>query len=155
MTFAYTLSVCDKDEHPEGSADTRDGQHVHEIVIPAGKARNVVDHQLQKKVTLREFAAGKIAIAQLCDADRMLKAAATHHGAPTDKDCPICTQPGVILCRWLYGEHLGGIHGSARTEEEIISIARAHMEFTVHVVEVCVKCDWNYLVYSYVAGRLR
>ncbi len=51
-----------------------------------------------------------------------------------------------------FGDRLGQVSGSARSNEEIARLATTAEEFSVHVVEVCRTCSWNHLVQSYVAG---
>ena len=69
--------------------------------------------------------------------------------------CPICRKEQLTLVSWVFGDHLGGVSGSARTAEELVLLATKFDEFSVHVVEVCRTCSWNHLVKSYVLGAPR
>jgi len=114
--------------------------------------RRVVDYALAKRSRLAEVRSGRTSLAQVCDADTYLLRAAQFHGVPTDDSCPICRKEQVTHVSWVFGEHLGRAHGSARTPREISTLESTAQEFTVHVVEVCRTCHWNHLIRSYVAG---
>lgn len=94
-------------------------------------------------------------LSQVCDADPYLLRAAKFHGQNTDRPCPVCRKEQVTLVSWVFGGTGGAPAGTARTESEIVALAASSPEFTVHVVEVCRTCHWNYLVQSYVAGKVR
>ncbi|WP_040518432.1 DUF5318 family protein [Gordonia neofelifaecis] len=114
--------------------------------------RQIVDYALARRECLARVRTGGTALSQVCDADPYLLRAAKFHGKPTDQVCPVCRKEQVTLVSWVFGEHLGRVHGSARSAAEIEALDGGAGEFTVHVVEVCRTCRWNYLVQSYVAG---
>lgn len=114
--------------------------------------RQIVDYALARRECLSRVRSGQTDLSQVCDADRYLVRAAKFHGRQTDEVCPVCRKEPVTLVSWVFGEHLGQVHGSARSTAEIDALATSAREFTVHVVEVCRTCRWNYLVQSYVAG---
>ncbi|MGB6245097.1 DUF5318 family protein [Gordonia sp. (in: high G+C Gram-positive bacteria)] len=114
--------------------------------------RQIVDYALARRECLARVRTGQTALAQVCDADTYLLRAAKFHGHVTDEVCPVCRKEQVTRVSWVFGEHLGRVHGSARSATEIESLDGRVGEFTVHVVEVCRTCRWNYLVQSYVAG---
>ncbi|MXP21665.1 hypothetical protein GIY30_09930 [Gordonia sp. HNM0687] len=114
--------------------------------------RQIVDYALQRRSRLSEVHSGRTAVADVCDASPYLLRAAKFHGRPSPTLCPICRKEPVTLVSWVFGEKLGQVSGSARTNDEIARLDTTAEEFSVHVVEVCRTCSWNHLVQSYVAG---
>lgn len=114
--------------------------------------RHVVDYALQRRAALADVAAGRVSLADACDAGFYLLQAAEHHGRPGRGPCPLCRAESLVEVRWIFGERLGSAAGSARSGAEIERLAESIGEFTVHVVEVCPSCRWNHLVESYVLG---
>jgi hypothetical protein len=114
----------------------------------------VVDYALQRRSLLAAVYAGRVGVAEVCDANPYLLRAAKFHGQHTDAVCPICRKEQLIVVSWVYGDHLGQVSGSARTQEELLRLAAANTEFSVHAVEVCRTCHWNHLVQSYVLGSV-
>jgi hypothetical protein len=112
----------------------------------------VVDYALQRRALLTGVAAGRVPTAEACDAGAYLLSAASHHGRPTTRTCPLCHREPLTEVLWVFGDRLGAAAGSARSADEISRLADAISEFTVHVVEVCRGCRWNHLVQSYVLG---
>lgn len=94
---------------------------------------------------LRDVRAGRLAREEVCDADFLLRAAAEHHGWDTGRECPICG--GELRdTLWIYGDQLGRRSGSARSSQEIAELTAQGLEFSVHRVEVCLRCRWNHLL---------
>nr|WP_269821754.1 DUF5318 domain-containing protein [Nocardia asteroides] len=114
--------------------------------------RQVVDYALRRKSLLADVYAGRVAVAEVCDANPYLLRAAKFHGRGSEVTCPICRKEQLTLVSWVYGDGLGQTAGSARTPEELARLADTKEEFSVHVVEVCRSCHWNHLVQSYVLG---
>lgn len=82
----------------------------------------------------------------ICDADFILVTASTFHGSPAGHPCPICGSEKLRSVEWIYGEDLGRMSGTARNLEEIDQIVQSFPEITVHTVEVCPECRWNFLL---------
>lgn len=114
--------------------------------------RQLVDYALARRSTLARLRAGQMTLSEVCDGDPYLLRAAKFHGQSTERTCPVCRKEQVTLVSWVFGGTGGAPAGTARTESEIATLASSSPEFTVHVVEVCRTCHWNYLVQSYVAG---
>ncbi len=112
-----------------------------------------MDYALQRRSLLAAVRAGRVRVAQVCDADPYLLRAAKFHGRATDVACPVCRKEQLTHVSWVFGEKLGSVSGSARTPDEITRMSGTEEEFTVHVVEVCRTCRWNHLVQSYALGR--
>src|SRR5699024_105693 len=93
-----------------------------------------------------------LSLREVCDADVYLLRAAGFHGVPTETACPVCRKENLAEVSWIFGDDLGSASGSARGADEIHQLALAHDAFTVHVVEVCRSCSWNFLVESYEVG---
>ena len=114
--------------------------------------RQVVDYALQRRALLADVHAGRVALADVCDAGPYLLRAARFHGEATDQTCPVCRKERLSLVSWIFGDALRQAAGSARRREELEHLAALHDDFSVHVVEVCRSCRWNHLVLSYVLG---
>ena len=114
--------------------------------------RQVVDYALQRRALLAEVYAGRIGLAEVCDATPYLLRAAKFHGEASAVTCPVCRKEWLTLVSWVYGDELKHAAGSARTADELNRMATLYEEFSVFVVEVCRTCSWNHLVQSYVLG---
>ncbi|SDM00709.1 hypothetical protein SAMN04488535_1544 [Corynebacterium mycetoides] len=104
-----------------------------------------VSHEWLRRTLLREFHAGRVPVDEVCDADFLLRAAAEYHGHDAPRPCPICGKT-MREVSWVYGDNLGRRSGTARSEEEIGRLVDEVGPITVHVVEVCPHCRWNYLL---------
>nr|WP_220139619.1 DUF5318 domain-containing protein [Nocardia sp. GTS18] len=114
--------------------------------------RQVVDYALRRRSLLADVYAGRVGVAEVCDANPYLLRAAKFHGRGSEVTCPICRKEQLTLVSWVFGDGLGQAAGSARTPDELTRMAESNEEFSVHVVEVCRSCSWNHLVQSYVLG---
>jgi hypothetical protein len=112
----------------------------------------MVDYALQRRALLAEVHAGRIGLAEVCDATPYLLRAAKFHGEPSSVTCPLCRKESLTLVSWVYGDALKHAANSARTTDELSRMATLYEEFSVFVVEVCRTCSWNHLVQSYVLG---
>ncbi|AGG67929.1 hypothetical protein H924_12540 [Corynebacterium callunae DSM 20147] len=108
--------------------------------------RNEISHQLARRQTIRQFRAGLVSQASICDADFLLVTAGRYHGQPASYPCPICESDQLRIVLWVYGEEIGKAAGSARSEEEIALLVAKAPQCTVHTVEVCPACKWNHLL---------
>ena len=114
--------------------------------------RQMVDYALQRRALLADVHAGRVPVAEVCDASPYLLQAARFHGDPSDVTCPVCRKERLTLVSWIFGDTLRQAAGTARRRDELDRLATAHGDFSVHVVEVCRSCRWNHLVLSYVLG---
>jgi hypothetical protein len=114
--------------------------------------RQVVDYALQRRALLADVHAGRVGVAEVCDASPYLLRAARFHGEPSDQTCPVCRKERLTLVSWIFGDAVGQAAGSARRPDELERLAARHADFSVYVVEVCRTCSWNHLVLSYVLG---
>lgn len=112
----------------------------------------LVDYALQRRALLARLCAGEVAVSEVCDASTYLLRAAKFHGIPTDIPCPVCRKEPLTHVYWVFGEALGTMANSARSLDEIDAMATRFSQFTVHEVEVCRTCCWNYLIASFVRG---
>lgn len=131
--------------------------HGHPHERRAGEAdalrrRRVVDFALRRRSVLAELQDGGLSLREVCDADVYLLRAAAFHGVVTDTVCPVCRKENLTDVSWVFGDALGRASGTAREPDEVVSLALTHEEFTVHEVEVCRSCSWNFLVRSYEVG---
>ncbi len=115
--------------------------------------RQIVDYALQRRALLADVYAGRVGVAEVCDAGPYLLRAARFHGKPTETPCPVCRKERLTEVSWVFGDALKHLSGSARTPEELARMDLAQPEFSVYVVEVCRTCSWNHLVQSFVMGE--
>lgn len=125
-----------------------------EVKLDPEKPQRVIDYSLQRRAVLADLREGRIALDDVCDADRYLLRAAEYHGTVTEDPCPVCRKDNLVLVKWVFPDNPkdDDVTGSARSEAEISELARNSDEFTVHEVEVCRSCRWNHVVRSYVLG---
>lgn len=114
--------------------------------------RQVVDYALQRRSLLADVHAGRVGVAEVCDASPYLLRAARFHGEATPLTCPVCRKERLTNVSWVFGDELKHASGSARAPEELDRLAAQFGEVSVYVVEVCRTCSWNHLVLSYVTG---
>lgn len=128
-------------------------------IVPA--YRNLLSHALQRRRVLRRLKAGLIEREDVCDADGILVAAAEFHGEESPTPCPVCGKP-LKDVMWVYGasapsatvagELVENPSGTARSEAELEALIDQHFQrspkaepLSVHWVEVCPRCRWNFL----------
>lgn len=115
--------------------------------------RRVIDYGLRRRAVLRAIADGEESPESVRDATTYLLSAANYHGEIVDQPCPLCAATPLRRVHWIFGDAVGPASGSARSLAELEVLAATTAEFTVHVVEVCTQCHWNYLVYTFATGR--
>lgn len=122
------------------------------VMIPRTESRvvgsGVIDHELDRRRTVRSLGRGEISRASVCDASREVRATAEVLGVPAGRDCPVC---GASLrdTQWIHGAAIGEKSGTARSLAEIrqlLTTLRVGDDLTVHTVEVCLNCGWNHLI---------
>src|SRR5947209_13403840 len=114
--------------------------------------RQVVDYALQRRALLAEVYAGRIGLAEVCDATPYLLRAAKFHGEPSSVTCPLCRKEPLTLVSWVYGGELKHAAGSARSADELNRMATLYEEFSVFVVAVCRTCRGHHLSQPYLLG---
>ncbi|WKD60030.1 hypothetical protein CCASP_08290 [Corynebacterium caspium DSM 44850] len=112
---------------------------------------NEVSYEWQRRSLLRKWQNKEISKEEICDADFILTTSARYHGWLAETPCPICARADLYLMHWVHGENLGWRSGSARSRAEIARLVNEHGPITVHLVEVCVHCGWNYVRTAYTA----
>jgi hypothetical protein len=116
-------------------------------------AHDVVDYALQRRARLREYAAGRVSAAELCDAHPHLLLAARHYGETASQACPICKRKTLCHVHYVYGDQLGTMAGQAKSSGELRLLATRFEQFKVYRVEVCTHCRWNHLARSFVLSN--
>jgi hypothetical protein len=115
--------------------------------------RAVIDYALARRSTLVELQRGRVSRSEVCDAHPYLLRAATHHGEPAEKRCPVCRgERPLIHVTYAYGDELGESSGRARAQRDLVALSLRCSDVRVYVVEVCRACSWNHLVTSYSLG---
>lgn len=126
------------------SSPSRDSAQGDAEAIPIG----IVEHELDRRRTLRAYSRGEITRAAICDASREVRSSAEVLGVPTGRQCPICERE-LRDTRWIHSSAIGEKSGTARSLAEIRQLLFAlpvGNDLTVHTVEVCLYCGWNYLL---------
>jgi Family of unknown function (DUF5318) len=113
-----------------------------------------IDYSLARRATLADVRRGRVPRTDVCDAHPELVRAATHHGKPTGKSCPVCDEAELVLVHYVYGDRLRHVNGRVISEpKEIAKLRKTQDEFTLYTVEVCTECRWNYLVRRALQGK--
>lgn len=112
-----------------------------------------VDYSLRRRSLLREVYAGRVDVAEVCDASPYLVSASKFHGEETQRRCPICRREFLWLVHYIFGDELRSSAGQARGRAELAMLARGLDHFDVYVVEVCRGCGWNHLINRFALGR--
>lgn len=110
-----------------------------------------VGHDVDRARALREIRAGQRPD-KFFDANSRLINSAEVLGTPADRPCPGCHRDSLRIIRWIHGVELGEKSGTARSVSEIRVVVDefvshpAGAEMSIHTVEVCPRCKWNYLL---------
>lgn len=112
-----------------------------------------VDYSLQRLSLLRDVAAGRVDMLEVCDASPYLISASRFHGDSTTQRCPICRREYLWLVHYIFGDELRSSAGQARSRAELTMLATSYREIDVYVVEVCRGCRWNHLVQRFALGQ--
>ncbi len=129
------------------------GQIPAEPVADPTKPRAVLDYTLQRRTAIRTLYAGGALTSEFCDADPYLIRAARFHGEATEVACPACRVQKLVNVTYVFGEALGASSGGALASNQLPELALEHPEFRVYVVEVCQRCEWNFLVTAFTLGH--
>ena len=116
--------------------------------------REVIDYGLQRRHTLQALRRPQRTISRsdVCDADPMLVRSAMHHGEDSAVPCPICAGRRMVNLHYVFGEQLGQYSGRIKSTAELEEMQSEYGEFMVRVVEVCLDCNWNHMIASYLLG---
>jgi hypothetical protein len=123
-----------------------------EPVADPARPRAVIDFTLERRREVLSLHRGRALDSSACEADTYLLRAAKHHGEEAGRPCPICKDPGLVTVTYVYGDELGPYSGRVRQTAELTDMAHRFGSFTVYVVEVCLRCHWNFLTMTYVLG---
>lgn len=115
--------------------------------------QGLVDYALQRRALLARLSAGLVSVDEVCDASTYLLRAAKYHGVATDTTCPVCRKEPLTHVYWVFGDSLGAMANSARGLAELEDLSAKYAQFTVHEVEVCRTCSWNFLIASFLMGK--
>ncbi len=124
-----------------------------EPVADPTKPRSVLDYTLQRRTAIRTLYSGGALTSEFCDADPYLMRAARFHGEPTEVSCPACRVQHLVNVTYAFGDALGPSSGGALASTQLPELAHQHAEFRVYVVEVCQRCEWNFLITAFTLGH--
>ncbi|HEV7886574.1 MAG TPA: DUF5318 family protein [Acidimicrobiales bacterium] len=114
-----------------------------------------IDYRLARNSIIKEFKRGRLSRLDVCDAHPELMRAATHVGAPTAEQCPICEARDLVLVSYAFGPHLPPSGQCFTSAAELARLSRRAGQVACYVVEVCPDCRWNHLTRTYISGRPR
>lgn len=116
------------------------------------RTRALHDHRLNRQRTLAALRRGELRQADLRDASTHLLNSAEVLGITTARSCPLCGVAGLKDTLWIHGAGLGEKSGTARSVREIDYVVEFHEDFSIHTVEVCTNCGWNFLIREEMIG---
>jgi len=106
-----------------------------------------VDYRLQRRRTLADLKAGKVAPSEVCDAHPELLRVARNCASPSATACPVCAVVGYLsTVHYVFGTRLPASGKLALSEEELDRYLRLPGDFSAYQVEVCSECGWNHLI---------
>jgi hypothetical protein len=121
---------------------------------PVASGGPVVDYSLARRAVIASVRRGLLSTTDACDAHPELLRAAKNIGDPSEVVCPICSHESLRNVRYVYGDHLGRDNGRVVYPADWLKdLMRKHEHFTCYSVEVCIDCNWNHLLRSYVVGQ--
>ena len=116
-------------------------------------ARRVVDYSLARRAALLGLRSGRVRREDVCDAQTYLRRAAGYHGRRTTDTCPVCQHERLVEVTYAFSDSFPDAgNGRARARKELRELATTLPEISVHQVEVCLSCGWNFLRTSFVLG---
>ena len=105
---------------------------------------------MQRRAVLRDVAAGRRSLGDVCDAHPDLVRASRHIGTPVEEDCPLCGDEALAQVTYVFeGARHGSCSGRAVPRESLRRQVERYGELHVYTVEVCAACHWHHLVESY------
>ncbi len=108
-----------------------------------------VDYSLMRRALIRDYYVGRVSRWDVCDAHPEISRIARNVGECTRTLCPICRQENLRLLYFVFGDELEQDNGRVFPTHVIFhSLRSKYSRFTCHVVEVCIGCQWNYLIRS-------
>ena len=96
-----------------------------------------VDYRLARASVLRQYEAGEVSLADICDIHPELRRAAINVAEPIDEVCPVCDDADLRLVSYLYGPLLPKSGRCISLTAENERIDQRNGEFTQNVVQVC------------------
>ncbi|MEJ5187483.1 MAG: DUF5318 family protein [Candidatus Geothermincolales bacterium] len=108
-----------------------------------------VDYSLMRRALIRDYYVGRVSRWDVCDAHPEISRIARNVGESTKTLCPICRKENLRLLYFVFGDELEQDNGRVFPTRVIFQSLRSkYSRFTCHVVEVCIGCQWNYLIRS-------
>lgn len=108
-----------------------------------------IDYRLARQHLINEYKRGRLGRSEVCDAHPELVRAAGAVGEATDRPCPICEAPSLVLVSYVFGPRLPA-HGRCITKRsELTSFVKRAGNYSCYVVEVCPACHWNHLARTF------
>ena len=129
--------------------DRRDGGSTGTILCLVAS----IDYRMAKRAVLRALSIGMLSRLDVCDAHPDLLRAAKHIGEEAEESCPVCESESLRLVLYAYGSTLRQGSGYARRSQELHELRARPGEVVCYIVEVCMDCNWNHLVRSFITGR--
>lgn len=113
----------------------------------AAAGLGAVDFRLQRRRTLSDYRAGRLAASDVCDAHPELMRVARNCAVGSAKKCPVCDSKGTLSSvHYVFGPRLPASGKLALTEAEMDSYLKKPGDYAAYEVEVCASCGWNHLI---------
>lgn len=118
-------------------------------------SRRMINRELDRARLLAKVRGQEVALSSVRDATPSLISSAEVLGESVDRPCPICHRKSLRLTRWIHSTWLGEKSGTARNVREIQKVLEDFSvdhadgrqgELSIHTVEVCLHCKWNFLI---------
>lgn len=105
--------------------------------------QGTVDYTLAKRAVLRDWRAGRVCRADICDAHPDLLRAARYCGDPVHDPCPVCGK-ALVLVAYAFADELKKDNGRVWPRDDLAPLLKFR-EARLYTVEVCADCSWNHL----------
>ena len=123
------------------------GFHPGRAATDAESGVGAVDYRLQRRRTLSDLRAGRVAPSEVCDAHPELLRVARNCADMSKKKCPVCDRRGgMTSVHYVFGPRLPASGKLALNDAELQRFAQRSGDFAAYEVEVCAECGWNHLL---------
>ncbi len=114
-----------------------------------------IEYRLTREILIRDFEKGRVAQADICDAQPELLRVASNIGQATDDGCPICKDATLVLVYFVFGSQLPRNGKPLAPGFELLSMMNKRPDASFYEVEVCTCCNWNFLMRTFEGAALK
>ena len=113
------------------------------------RPNGAVDYRFARQNVLRQFTAGELSRADVCDAQPELLRVAVHCSDAAKSPCPVCRADKLRVVRYVFGPRLPKSGRCVTGTRELVRLAQRSGTHRCYELEVCVNCAWNHLIRSF------